>query len=50
MVVSRDVVSGSGVLLLQRGSVIDASGVALIRSQYLKNPPKQGVFIQLTED
>ncbi len=50
MVISRDVVSGSGVLLLQRGSVIDASGVALIRSQYLKNPPKQGVFIQLTED
>jgi response regulator RpfG family c-di-GMP phosphodiesterase len=50
MRIARDVVSGSGVLLIQRGSVLDAAGVALIRSQYKKNPPPQGVYVQIMED
>ncbi|MBC7962278.1 MAG: response regulator [Steroidobacteraceae bacterium] len=50
MTIARDVESGSGVLLMQRGSVLDPAGVALIRSQYRKNPPTHGVFVQVVED
>jgi response regulator RpfG family c-di-GMP phosphodiesterase len=46
---ARDVTSGSGVLLIQRGSILDAAGVALIRSQYKKNPPQQGIYVQIME-
>ena len=50
MIIARDVQSGAGVLLMQRGSVLDASGVALIRSHYRKNPPPNGIFVQVVED
>lgn len=50
MIISRDVESGAGVLLMQRGSVLDPSAVALIRSQYRKNPPPHGIFVQVVED
>ena len=50
MTIARDVESGSGVLLMQRGSVLDVAGVALIRSQYRKNSPVHGIFVQIVED
>lgn len=50
MLLSRDVESGSGVLLMQRGSVLDLAAVALIRSHYRKNPPHNGIFVQVTDD
>ncbi|MDD2271238.1 MAG: response regulator [Desulfuromonadaceae bacterium] len=50
MTIARDVESGGGVLLMQRGNVLDAAGIALIRSHYRKNPPAHGVFVQLLED
>ena len=50
MTISRDVESGSGVLLMQRGSVLDVAGVALIRIHYRKNPPKNGIFVQVVEN
>ncbi len=50
MIIARDVESGAGVLLMQRGSVLDAGGVALIRSHYRKNPPPNGIFVQVVED
>lgn len=50
MTISRDIVSAGGVLLMQRGTVIDASEVALIRSHYRKNPPIHGIFVQVTEN
>ncbi|NTV48052.1 MAG: response regulator [Geobacteraceae bacterium] len=50
MTISRDVESGSGVLLMQRGNILDAAGIALIRSHYRKNPPADGVFVQIMED
>jgi response regulator RpfG family c-di-GMP phosphodiesterase len=46
MTISRDVKSGSGILLMQRGSVLDLAGVALIR----RNPPKSGVYVRIVED
>lgn len=50
MTISRDVESGTGVLLMQRGSKLDLAAIALIRSHYRKNPPKHGVFVQVVED
>ncbi|MHB8121235.1 MAG: HD domain-containing phosphohydrolase [Desulfuromonadaceae bacterium] len=50
MTIARDVESGGGVLLMQRGNVLDAAGIALIRSHYRKSPPAHGVFVQLLEE
>lgn len=50
MTVTRDVVSGSGVLLIQAGSVLDSSALALIHSHYRKNPSEQGIFIKVIEE
>lgn len=50
MVISRDVVSGSGVLLMQKGGVLDMAAIALIRSHYRKSPPTHGIFVQVMED
>ena len=50
MIIARDVESGSGVLLMQRGSVLDRSGITLIHSNYHKNPPSHGIFVQVLED
>lgn len=49
MVVARDVVSGAGVLLTQRGSVLDLASIVLIRSHYRKNPPSDGIYVQVQE-
>lgn len=49
MTIARDVESGSGVLLMQSGNILDAAGITLIRSHYRKNPPKHGVFVKVLE-
>ena len=50
MLLARDVKSGAGVLLLQRGAVLDSAAVAVIRSHYHKNPPSEGIFIQVIDE
>jgi putative nucleotidyltransferase with HDIG domain len=50
MVIARDVLSGSGVLLMQGGIRVDMAGIAFIQSHYRKNPPAHGVFVQIIED
>lgn len=50
MTIARDVESGSGVLLMQRGTILDMASVALIRSHYRKNPPEHGIYVQVTEE
>ena len=50
MLLARDVKSGAGVLLLQRGVVLDSAAVAVIRSHYHKNPPSEGIFIQVIDE
>lgn len=50
MTISRDVESGSGVLLMQRGSILDLAAISLIRSHYRKSPPKHGIFVRIVED
>ena len=49
MITARDVIGANGVLLMKRGSVLDTSRVALIRSHFKKNPPQHGIFIQIVE-
>ena len=50
MTISRDVESGAGVLLMQKGSVLDLAGIALVRSHYRSSPPLHGIFVQVLED
>lgn len=50
MTLARDVESGTGVLLMQRGKELDIPSVVLIRSHYRKNPPPHGIFVQVVED
>jgi putative nucleotidyltransferase with HDIG domain len=49
MTVARDVESGSGVLLMQAGSVLDISSVLLIQSHYRKGAPAHGIYIKVVE-
>jgi hypothetical protein len=45
MILTRSLVSGTGMLLLYRDSVLDAKKIAAIRSYYELDPPKRGIFI-----
>jgi len=50
MVIARDVNTGTDVLLMQRGTVLDEARVALIQSHYCKNPPLHGIFVQVVKE
>lgn len=50
MQISRDVESGAGVLLMQRGTVLDVAGIVLIRSHFHKTPSPHGIFVQVTSE
>lgn len=45
MVVSRDVYSGTGILLLSQGTVLDEKGITLLRRYHKLDPSRQGVFV-----
>jgi response regulator RpfG family c-di-GMP phosphodiesterase len=45
MVLSRSVVSGSGMLLLYRGIALDETMIRAICSYYELDPPKRGVYV-----
>jgi response regulator RpfG family c-di-GMP phosphodiesterase len=47
MITSRDVISGTGVLLLRAGSVLNGANIATLRRYYRMDPAKQGIFITL---
>lgn len=47
MEVSRDVLSGTGILLLGKGKVLGKTSIELLRRYYKIDPPHQGVFIRL---
>jgi len=49
MIIARDINSGSNMLLMQRGTVLNEARIALIRSHYLKNPPQHGIFVQIAK-
>jgi response regulator RpfG family c-di-GMP phosphodiesterase len=50
MTIARDVESGTGVLLMQAGTVLDSSTVALIQGHYRKNRPAHGIVIKIVEE
>lgn len=45
MELSRDVFSGTGILLLTRGTVLATHSISLLARYYELDPPSQGVFI-----
>jgi len=46
---SRDVFSGTGILLLTKGTVLVASSIMLLKRYYDLDPPNQGVFVSVKE-
>lgn len=48
MKLARDVISGTGLLLLKRGAELDEDRIASIRRYYQIDPPAHGVFVQVT--
>lgn len=47
MKLARDVVSGTGLLLLKQGEELDADRIASISRYYRIDPPAHGVFVQV---
>jgi len=45
MQLSRDVCSGSGILLLKRGTTLDENKVIAVQRNYRLDPPEHGVFV-----
>ncbi|MCX8026283.1 MAG: response regulator [Thermodesulfovibrionales bacterium] len=45
MVVSRDVRSGTGLLLLKKGAVIDEKSIEILKRGYHLDPAKAGIFV-----
>lgn len=50
MTIARDVESAAGILLMQRGTVVDLCGMALIRSHFRKTPFPPGIYVQIIEE
>jgi response regulator RpfG family c-di-GMP phosphodiesterase len=46
MEVNRDVVSGTGILLLGKGKVLGKTSIELLRRYYKLDPPHQGIFVR----
>ncbi len=47
MELNRDVLSGTGILLLGKGKVLGKTSIDLLRRYYKLDPPHQGVFVRL---
>lgn len=45
MVLSRDICSGTGLLLLSRGTKLDADNIQALNRNYRLDPPKGGLFV-----
>jgi hypothetical protein len=48
MVLARDVVSGTGLLLLKHGVTLDEDRIASIKRYYRIDPPAQGIYVQVS--
>lgn len=49
MKLARDIVSGTGLLLLKRGEELDEDRIAAINRYYRIDPPANGVFVMVAE-
>ena len=50
MIVSRDLLTGSGIMLAAKDAVLESHTILLIRKYYQTDPPSHGVFIVLHTD
>jgi len=50
MIVTRDLYSGTGLLLIRKGVTLDRSMIDSIRRYYEIDPPSQGVFAMIGRD
>ncbi|MFU8818333.1 MAG: HD domain-containing phosphohydrolase [Desulfurivibrio sp.] len=50
MTLSRDVFSGTGILLLSKGTVLNETSIGLLRRYSRLDPSKRGVFVSLKEE
>lgn len=50
MIASRDVYSGTGVLLLSKGSVLEKTNINLLKRYYELDPSRHGVFVTFQEE
>jgi response regulator RpfG family c-di-GMP phosphodiesterase len=48
MVVSRDVLSGTGVLLLGKGTILNSKNIMTLKRYYKVDPANHGVFVSLS--
>ncbi|MBU0682439.1 MAG: response regulator [Proteobacteria bacterium] len=48
MVVSRDVLSGTGVLLLGQGTILNSKNIMTLKRYYTVDPANHGVFVSLS--
>ncbi|MEI6206499.1 MAG: HD domain-containing phosphohydrolase [Desulfuromonadales bacterium] len=49
MQVARDLVTGSGMMLATKGTVLESVNIALIRKYYVTDPPPHGIFVVLKD-
>jgi putative nucleotidyltransferase with HDIG domain len=49
MEANRDVFSGTGILLLTKGTVLAKPSIALLKRYYDLDPPNQGIFVSVKE-
>jgi len=47
MIISKVLFSGSGVLLLNKGVVLDAGMIKSLKRYYMLDPPNSGIFVQV---
>lgn len=47
MVVSRDIYSGTGILLMTKGTTLESTGINLLKRYYDLDPSKHGVFVSM---
>ncbi|MDZ7640804.1 MAG: hypothetical protein U5J62_02085 [Desulfurivibrio sp.] len=50
MTLSRDFYSGTGILLLSKGTVLNETSLGLLRRYARLDPGKRGVFVSLSEE
>ncbi len=50
MIISRDVYSGTGILLLSKGSQLEKSNIMLLKRYYDLDPSKHGIFITFNDE
>jgi response regulator RpfG family c-di-GMP phosphodiesterase len=49
IVLTKDVLSGTGMLLLNKGTVLDKAKISALKRYYVIDPPKEGIFVMIAK-